>query len=157
MTKARVVGIHYTLTDETGAVIDSSRGGEPLVYLEGAGNIIPGLERALLLLDVGATRQVKVPAAEAYGEKRNEMIIEVPKSQFPTDIQLKVGDRFRGGPDHHSPLFTVIAIGEKVTLDGNHPLAGKDLSFDVEITSIRSATDEEMSHGHVHGEGGHHH
>ena len=155
---SRVVSIHYTLTDEKGAVIDSSRGSEPLQYLEGAGNIIPGLEQEVSRMAQGEKKNVKIPAAQAYGEKRQEMVLDVPRSQFPADVQLKVGDRFRGGPDAHSPIFTVMAVADdKVTLDGNHPLAGKDLSFEVEVTEIRAATAEEMSHGHVHGPGGHHH
>ncbi len=158
MTKARVVTIHYTLTDSTGSVLDSSRGGEPLQYLEGASNIIPGLERELTNSQIGEKKQVKVAAKDAYGEKRDDMILQVPRSQFPADVNLKVGDRFRGGESHHSPIFTVISLeGDQITLDGNHPLAGKDLSFEVEVTQVRAATEEELSHGHVHGEGGHHH
>lgn len=158
MSKARVVSIHYTLTDEAGAVIDSSRGGEPLVYLEGAGNIIPGLEKELNSAKAGDKKNVKVAAAEAYGEKRDDMVIQVPRTQFPKDVNLKVGDRFRSGGDHHSPVFTVVSLqDDSITLDGNHPLAGKDLSFEVEVTQTRPASDEELSHGHVHGEGGHHH
>jgi FKBP-type peptidyl-prolyl cis-trans isomerase SlyD len=158
MSKARVVSIHYTLTDDGGAVLDSSRDGEPLTYLEGAGNIIPGLEKELLSSQTGDRKNVKVPAAEAYGEKREDMIVQVPRAQFPPDIQMKVGDRFRSGADHHSPVFTVVSLdGDQITLDGNHPLAGKALSFDVEVTGVRDATEEEVSHGHAHGEGGHHH
>jgi len=158
MSNPRVVSIHYTLTDDAGAVIDSSRGGEPLVYLEGAGNIIPGLEKELLASEIGEKKNVKVAAKEAYGEKRDDMVIQVPRAQFPGDLLPKVGDRFRSGGDAHSPVFTVIALqDESITLDGNHPLAGKDLSFEVEVTEIRPATEEEVSHGHVHGAGGHHH
>ena len=155
----RVVSIHYTLTDDAGTVLDSSReGGEPLVYLEGGGNIIPGLEKALIPLKGGDKKIVNVPAKEAYGEKRDDMIARVPRAQFGKDAALKIGDRFQSGSSHHSPVFTVIALeGEEVVLDGNHPLAGKDLHFDVEITHVRNATEEELSHGHVHGEGGHHH
>jgi len=158
MSKPRVVSIHYTLTDEGGTVIDSSRGGDPLSYLEGAGNIIPGLEKELLSSKTGEKKNVKVAAKEAYGEKREEMVIKVPRTQFPADVQMKVGDRFRGGGDHHSPIFTVVAVADdQITLDGNHPLAGRDLTFEVEVTEVRLATDEELSHGHVHGPGGHHH
>ena len=158
MADQRVVSIHYTLTDEKGAVLDSSRGSEPLQYLEGAGNIIPGLEKEVSAMKVGDKKNVTIPAAEAYGDKRNDMVIEVPRTQFPADMALKVGDRFRGGADAHSPIFTVQAInGDKIMLDGNHPLAGKDLNFEVEVTEMRAATSEELSHGHVHGPGGHHH
>lgn len=158
MSQARVVTIHYTLTDAEGTVLDSSRGGEPLSYLEGAQNIIPGLEKELLGAKAGDKKTVKVPAAEAYGEKRQDMVMQVPKSQFPADMKFKVGDRFRGGADGHAPIFTVASIEtDTVTLDGNHPLAGKDLNFDVEVTEVRDATSDEMSHGHTHGPDGHHH
>jgi FKBP-type peptidyl-prolyl cis-trans isomerase SlyD len=157
-TSARVVSIHYTLTDDKGTVLDSSQGAEPLQYLEGAGNIIPGLEKALSKLNVGDKKMVRVPAAEAYGLKREDMVQEVPRTQFPPNMQLKVGDRFRGGPEDHAPVFTVTAVnGDKIHLDGNHPLAGQDLNFDVEVTEARVATSEEVSHGHAHGPHGHHH
>ena len=156
--KARVVSIHYTLTDDQGAVLDSSQGSQPLQYLEGAGNIIPGLEQEVSRMKTGDKKKVKIPAAQAYGEKREDMLLEVPRTQFPADMTLKVGDRFRGGAEDHAPIFTVLAVGEeKVSLDGNHPLAGKDLNFDVEVTEMRDATAEEMSHGHAHGPHGHHH
>lgn len=154
---SKVIGFHYTLTDASGTVLDSSRdGGEPLLFLEGSGNIISGLEKELLTLKVGDKKVVKVAAKEAYGEKRDDMIAKVPKTQFGQEV--KIGDRFQSGPGHQSPIFTVIAVAaDEVTLDGNHPLAGVDLTFDVEITSTREATKDEMSHGHAHGEGGHHH
>ena len=154
----RVISIHYTLTDEKGAVIDSSRGSEPLQYLEGAGNIIPGLEQEVSQMRIGDKKNVTIPASQAYGEKREDLLLEVPRSQFPESITLKVGDRFRGGNEAHAPVFTVMALeGDKVTLDGNHPLAGKDLNFEVEVTEMRAATEEEISHGHAHGPHGHHH
>ncbi len=158
MAANRVVSIHYTLTDDKGAVIDSSRGSEPLQYLEGAGNIIPGLEKEVAKMATGDKKKVKIPAADAYGEKRADMVLDVPRSQFPADMSPKVGDRFRGGPDDHSPIFTVLAVeDDKVKLDGNHPLAGQDLNFDVEVTEMRAATADEISHGHAHGPDGHHH
>lgn len=157
MAQARVVTIHYTLTDDQGTVLDSSREGSPLAYLEGADNIIPGLEKALSTASVGDKKVVKVEAKEAYGEKRAELTVKVARTQFPADVKLKVGDRFRGG-DGHSPVFTVLSVeGDEITLDGNHPLAGKDLTFDVEVTEARAATEEEVSHGHAHGAHGHHH
>lgn len=158
MANARVVTIHYTLTDDGGAVLDSSRGGEPLSYLEGAGNIIPGLESQLLSAKVGDKKIVKVPAKDAYGEKREDLTVKVARTQFPADIDLKVGDRFRGGAGDHSPIFQVMEVADgQVTLDGNHPLAGKDLNFDVEVSAVRDASAEEVSHGHAHGPDGHHH
>lgn len=126
MAKSRVVSIHYTLTDDKGAVLDSSRGADPLQYLEGAGNIIPGLEREVSAMKAGDKKNVKVTAKEAYGEKREDMILEVPRTQFPADMTPKVGDRFRGGPEAHAPIFTVLAVSaDKVKLDGNHPSPGK--------------------------------
>ena len=158
MADHRVVSIHYTLTDDKGAVIDSSRGSEPLQYLEGAGNIIPGLEKEVAQMKLGDKKNVKIPAKDAYGEKREDMLLEVPRTQFPPDMKLKVGDRFRGGAEDHAPVFTVLALeGDKVKLDGNHPLAGQDLNFEVEVTEMRAATAEEKSHGHAHGAHGHHH
>ena len=158
MSNVRVVSIHYTLTDDKGDEIDSSRGGEPLQYLEGAGNIIPGLEREVGQMKVGDKKKVKIPAKDAYGEKRDDMVIDVPRSQFPSDMALKIGDRFRGGNDGHAPMFTVMAVeGDKVKLDGNHPLAGQNLNFDVEVTEAREASKDEVAHGHAHGPGGHHH
>ena len=155
---ARVVSIHYTLTDDQGAVLDSSQGSEALQYLEGAGNVIPGLEQEVGRMSRGEKKKVKIPAAQAYGEKRDDMVLEVPRTQFPADMTLKVGDRFRGGAESHAPMFTVMAVnGDNITLDGNHPLAGKDLNFDVEVTEMRDATAEELSHGHAHGPHGHHH
>lgn len=158
MSKARVVSIHYTLKDDQGTVIDSSQGGEPLQYLEGAGNIIPGLENELKSAATGDKKKVTVKASEGYGEKREDLVLSVDRKQFPADVNLKVGDRFRGGPDDHSPIFTVMELsGDKVKIDGNHPLAGKALHFDVEVTEVRPATEEEVSHGHAHGPHGHHH
>jgi len=158
MPKARVISIHYTLTNDKGAVLDSSRDSEPMAYLEGAGNIIPGLEKEVASMAQGDKRDVKIPAAEAYGERREDMVLQVPRTQFPADVAPKVGDRFRGGPEPHAPAFTVTSVeGDSITLDGNHPLAGQTLFFEVEVTEIRDATEEELSHGHVHGPGGHHH
>jgi FKBP-type peptidyl-prolyl cis-trans isomerase SlyD len=158
MKKTRVVVFHYTLTDSEGTEIDSSRGGDPLAILEGAGNIIPGLEVELKKLASGDKKKINVAAKDAYGEKNSDMVMEVPLTQFPSDVKIKVGDRFRTSDDHYSPVFCVMKVTDShVTIDGNHPLAGKDLTFDVEITEIRDASDEELAHGHVHGPGGHHH
>lgn len=158
MGKNRVVTFHYTLTDSEGTELDSSRSGDPLGYLEGSGNIIPGLETELKKLRVGEKKKVTVAAKDAYGEKNADMVMEVPRTQFPADVDIKVGDRFRTSDDQYAPVFMVMKITEShVTIDGNHPLAGKELTFDVEITEIRDASEEELSHGHVHGPGGHHH
>ncbi len=155
---SRVISIHYTLTNDSGEELDSSRGGDPLTYLEGVGNIIPGLETEVAKLQSGEKKTVKVKAADAYGEKRPDLVMEVPRSQFPADIQIKVGDRFQTQHGPHAPVFQVKKVTDShVTIDGNHPLAGVDLTFAVEVTEVRAATEEEVAHGHAHGPGGHHH
>ena len=154
---SKVISFHYKLTDGKGKTLDSSEGREPLSFMEGAGQIIPGLENALMALKVGDKKKILVVAAEAYGEHEAELVVKAPKDQLPTQ-EVKIGDKFRGGTDDHSPVFTVVEIsGAEVTLDGNHPLAGQDLTFDVEIAEVRSATEEEIQHGHAHGHGGHSH
>lgn len=159
MSDRRVVSFHYVLTDKEGTQIDASTGSEPMTYLEGGGQIIPGLENALNTLNKGDKKKVQVAAAEAYGEYDKEMVFDVPRTQFPKGEKIEVGMKFQaGGHGEPSPVFTVTKVSlEHVTVDGNHPLAGKDLFFDVEITDIRQATKEELAHGHVHGHGGHHH
>ncbi|HUK81692.1 MAG TPA: FKBP-type peptidyl-prolyl cis-trans isomerase [Verrucomicrobiae bacterium] len=153
----KVISFHYILTDSAGKTLDSSAGTEPLTFLEGVGQIIPGLESHLCTMKVGEKKNVTVKAKDAYGEKDAANIAEVPLDQMPTR-EIKVGDQFRAGRDSHAPVVTVTKVTEThVTLDGNHPLAGKDLTFDVEISEIRDATQEELAHGHAHGAGGHHH
>ena len=153
----RVISFHYTLTDASGKVLDSSKDHEALSYMEGSGQIIPGLEKQLAGLKKGDKKKVSVPAIEAYGLRDDEKIIKVSRDELPTK-DVKVGDRFSGGDDDHSPVFVVTQLAQaEVTLDGNHPLAGMDLTFDVELTEVRDATSEELSHGHAHGEHGHSH
>lgn len=148
----RVIGFHYTLTDKTGTTLDSSIGDEPLYFLEGAQQIIPGLERVIALMNVGDKKKIEVKAPEAYGDVNPELVVKVKRTQFPPDAELQVGDQFQVNNDHNSPVFTIMALDtEEVTVDGNHPMAGKDLFFDVEIVGMRPATQEEMSHGHAHG------
>jgi FKBP-type peptidyl-prolyl cis-trans isomerase SlyD len=156
----RVISFHYTLTDPSGEVLDTSRDqNAPFSYLEGSGQIIPGLERALALLGVGDQRKISVAAADAYGLQDEQLMVTVPREKLPNSGELQEGDQFQAsGPNGEMLLFRVVGIeGEEVTLDGNHPLAGVDLVFDVEMTGIREATAEELAHGHVHGPGGHHH
>lgn len=153
----KVISFHYTLKDNVGQIIDSSEGNDPLAFMEGVNQIIPGLERELLTLKVGDKKKVQVAAADAYGDKNLALIIRVPKDKLPIP-EVKIGDRFRGGPEEHAPVFMVTEVlAAEVVLDGNHPLAGQDLSFDVEITEIREATDDEKTHGHAHGPHGHSH
>lgn len=158
LMKTRVVTLHYTLTDKTGKTLDSSSGGDPLVYIEGMGSIIAGLDTEVQKLQTGDKKKIVVAAQDAYGMMDESLVMEVPKTQFPSDHPLKVGDKFRAGNSHHSPVFTIKHITEThVKIDGNHPLAGEELSFDVEVVETRDATMEELEHGHVHGPGGHHH
>jgi FKBP-type peptidyl-prolyl cis-trans isomerase SlyD len=151
----QVYGFHYTLKDQDGNLIDSSEGAAPLLFLEGSGQIIPGLESQIVSLNVGDKKSVEVKAADAYGEIISELQITVKKSQFPEGQELKIGDQFQVNEEEHAPIFTVIQLdGDDVHIDGNHPMAGRDLFFDIEITEKRAATDDELSHGHAHGDGG---
>lgn len=153
-----VVSIHYTLTNSTGETLDSSFGQDPLVYLHGAQNIIVGLEDALKGKTVGDALQVTVEPEQGYGETREELIQEVDRSAFEGVEDIDVGMQFMAQtPWGEQPVTVVKVEGEQITLDGNHPLAGETLNFDVEVVDIREASDEEMEHGHVHGEGGHQH
>lgn len=154
----KVISFHYTLKDSKGQTLESSFGDEPLSYLEGVGQIIPGLEDALKGLKKGDKKSVNVPAAQAYGEFSKELIVEVPREHIPKK-DVEVGDRFHadsGGGQSQVVVVTKVTDSH-VTVDGNHPLAGQDLNFDVEIAEVRDATKEEIAHGHAHGPGGHHH
>jgi FKBP-type peptidyl-prolyl cis-trans isomerase SlyD len=153
------VSFHYTLTDDEGEQLDSSAGKEPLAYLHGAGNIIPGLENALAGKSVGDNMTVAVSAAEGYGEVQNELIQEVPREAFQGVDSIEIGMQFEAqtGQGGSVPVTVTAVTDEVVTVDGNHPLAGKNLTFDVTIEDIRDATEEELEHGHVHGPGGHEH
>jgi len=140
-----IVTFHYTLRDVSDRMIDMSIGGEPMTYLEGAGQIIDGLEEHLRGLAVGTKSTVTVPAAKAYGERDVSLLHKVKRSFLPVDGEVKAGDRFRTSPDPMAPVVTVAAIdGDDVTLDANHPLAGADLTFHVEIVAVREATAAEI-------------
>ena len=153
-----VVSIEYTLTDDQGNVIDSSVGGQPLAYLHGAGNIIPGLEVALEGKQVGDSLKVSVAPADGYGEKDEGLLQVVPRSMFRGVDQIEPGMQFHAQTDYGMQVITVAKVeGDNVTVDGNHPLAGQNLNFDVKVLEVRAATAEELEHGHVHGAGGHHH
>lgn len=155
----RVVSFHYEVRSEAGDLIDSSQGSEPMTYLEGSGQIIPGLEEELQTMKAGDKKNVKVAPEKAYGQREQEMIFDVPRSKFPPNEKVEIGMKFRAGdPGEPSPVFTVTKVtDENVTVDGNHPLAGQALVFNVEVTGIRDATLDEIKHGHAHGKGGHHH
>jgi FKBP-type peptidyl-prolyl cis-trans isomerase SlyD len=153
-----VVSMHYTLKDDKGEVIDSSDGSEPLTYLQGAGNIIPGLEEALAGKKKGDKLHVTIPPEKGYGERDERLVQAIPKNQFQDADRVKAGMQFQirsqGGP----MVLTVVEVKDsEVVVDGNSALAGQTLHFDVEITDVRAATEEELAHGHVHGPGGHHH
>lgn len=155
----KAVSIDYTLTNDDGEVIDSSSGGAPLAYLHGAGNIIPGLEKALEGKDVGDELSVSIEPEDAYGEFSAELISTLSRSMFEGVDQLEVGMQFHAsGPDGSMQIVTIRDLdGDDVTVDGNHPLAGQRLNFKVKVISIRDASQEELAHGHIHGEGGHQH
>ena len=148
----RVVSIHYTLTDNDGVELDSSKGQDPLVYLHGAGNIIPGLESALAGLAVGEQVQVQVQPSDGYGEVDLELIQTVPHAAFEGVDDIQPGMRFQAQDSAGNvQSVQVTAVGDEgVTVDGNHPLAGMVLNFDVRIDGVREATPEEIDHGHVH-------
>lgn len=155
-----VVLIHYTLTDDQGEVVDSSRveGGQPLAYLHGMGNIVVGLEKALTGKKTGDQMKVVVAPAEGYGEHDPRGVQKVARAQFPTDVEIEVGMMFTAEDDDGVTQVHVKEVGpDHVVVDLNHPMAGKTLHFDIEIVDVRAATAVELQHGHVHGPGGHHH
>ncbi|HZW03561.1 MAG TPA: peptidylprolyl isomerase [Anaerolineaceae bacterium] len=149
-----VVSLDYTLTVE-GQTVDSSRETEPIEFLQGYGNIIPGLEKELYGMAPGDSKQITVAAKDGYGERDPEAVIDVPRSEFPADIPLTPGVELQMQNVDGDVLTAVIleAGTESVKLDFNHPLAGRDLHFDVTVIALRPATEEEIEHGHVHGEG----
>jgi FKBP-type peptidyl-prolyl cis-trans isomerase SlyD len=150
--KHRVVSIHYVLTNDAGAELDSSAGMEPLVYLHGVGNIIPGLEKALEGRTTGDRFQVEVQPDEGYGPVHQELIETAPRTAFEGIDELEVGMQFQAqGAGGEVRRITVISVDEAVVkVDGNHPLAGEVLHFDIMVADVREATDEEVAHGHVH-------
>ena len=153
-----VAYIHYTLKDDAGAVIDSSSGGEPLAYLHGVGNLVPGLEKALEGKQAGEKLSVKVAPEEGYGVRDEGLVQQVPRRSFQGVRDLKEGMRFQAQTQSGPVAVTVTRVqGDMITVDGNHALAGVTLNFEVEVTKVREATAEELMHGHVHGPGGHHH
>ncbi|PAV24916.1 FKBP-type peptidyl prolyl cis-trans isomerase /apo-metallochaperone SlyD [Tamilnaduibacter salinus] len=153
MAQPRVVTIHYTLTNDQGEQLDSSReeGREPLSYVEGAQNIIGGLENALNDKDAGDKVNVAVTPEEGYGEVNEELVQPVPRSAFEGVDQIEPGMQFQAQTPGGPQIVRVVEVGEEeVTIDANHPLAGQNLNFDVEVVETREATDEEQEHGHVH-------
>ncbi|MDR0998567.1 MAG: peptidylprolyl isomerase [Treponema sp.] len=153
-----VVAIDYTLTDDNNQVIDSSSGLEPLEYLHGHGSIVPGLERALESRETGDKITVAVSAGDGYGERDEKLVMNVPLSRFDGAEPLEEGMQFEAQTPEGRRIVTITGVKDKtVTVDGNHPLAGMNLNFEVTIKSIREANAGELSHGHVHGHHGHGH
>lgn len=151
-----VVTFEYTLFDPQGNVLDSSEGHGPLPYLHGYGNIIPGLEKALLGKSAGEKMRVTIAAADAYGEHDEEDVIRIHRDQLQGEAEI--GMRLDSESEDGMQTFTIVAIeGDDLILDANHPLAGVDLTFDVTVVAVREATPEEIQHEHVHGPDGHHH
>ncbi|MCC7344673.1 MAG: peptidylprolyl isomerase [Deltaproteobacteria bacterium] len=157
MSKPRVVSFHYALTDPNGNLIDSTEDGEPFTFMEGVGQMIPGLEAQMGGLKKGDKKTLHVPHGQAYGERDESLVLQVPRDKFPVK-EIQIGDKFQVGNAPGGPPMTVADLDDKnVILDGNHPLAGVDLTFKVEIVDAREATEQEVAHGHAHGAHGHDH
>jgi len=157
ITKNSVVSFHYTLNDADGQLLDTSAGREAFAYIQGHSMIVPGLEAQLEGKKTGDSLLAVVPASEGYGELDPNLVHKVPQDRFGGQ-QIEPGMQFQAGEQGEMGVFTVIGVeDDMVVLNGNHPLAGVTLHFNVEITGVREATEEELAHGHVHGEGGHHH
>jgi FKBP-type peptidyl-prolyl cis-trans isomerase SlyD len=153
----QVISFDYVLTAKGGKVIDASTKGKPLIFISGLGQIIPGLETVLLEMEPTQKKTVTIEAKEAYGVHDARLIYKVDRSKLPA-AEIKVGDMFEVGEGENFSPVTITAIeNNEITLDGNHPLAGEDLTFAVEIVEKRAATADELAHGHVHGAGGCHH
>lgn len=149
----KAVTLTYTLTDDQGNILDKADTNEPFIYLHGTGGVIPGLEKALDGKSVDEQMIVNLKAAEAYGDRSDNLIQEVPKEMFGEldDKDMFVGAQFHAETDQGMQVVTVNAINEEtITIDGNHPMAGKDLNFDVTVVAVRDATEEELAHGHIH-------
>ncbi len=151
------VSIHYTLTNDEGEVLDSSIGDEALVFLQGSGNIISGLEKAMVGKVAGDKFNVRIAPEEAYGELMEDMIQVISRDMFEGVDDVEVGMQFHADVSFGTGVVTVVSIDDdNITIDGNHPLAGVALTFDVEVIDVRPATEEEATHGHIHGAGCHH-
>ena len=155
--KDRVVRFHYAVAEQGQEALENSRGGEPLAILQGHGNIIPGMEKAMEGHEAGDSFAVDVPAADAYGDRRDNLTQRVPKKHFEGQ-RLEPGMQVVLNTNFGPRAVTIQKVGMSVVdVDLNHPMAGKDLHFDIDIVDVREATAEELEHGHVHGDGGHHH
>ena len=158
ISKNKVVSIDYTLTDAKGEILDRSSEGQPLQFIQGQGHLIPGLEKVLEGKGAGESLKADIPHVDAYGARDEALLQIIPKENFEDISDLRIGMELEAESDDGVRIITVVGIdGDKVVVDGNHPLAGIDLSFDVTIVGVRDATADELGHGHVHGPGGHHH
>lgn len=158
ISQNKVASIEYTLTDDSGEVLDTSVGGEPLAYIHGMGNIIPGLEEALEGKEAGDSLKVSVAPEDGYGEQNDALVQQVPREMFQGVDEIEIGMQFHAQTAQGLTVITVTEVAQElITVDGNHPLAGKTLHFDVKVVDVRDATEEELEHGHAHGAGGHHH
>ncbi len=156
ISDGKSVQIDYTLKNDAGQVLDSSEGRQPLAYLHGTGNIIPGLEQALEGKEAGDTLSVSIPPDQGYGERKDELMMTADPAQFPNPDMVQLGARFQIQTDQGRYLATVVGVtADAVKLDLNHPLAGETLHFDVEVMDVQEASEEEIAHGHVHS--GHEH
>ncbi|MEQ8413235.1 MAG: peptidylprolyl isomerase [Imperialibacter sp.] len=155
--KEKVVSIHYTLKDNEGTTLDSSVGDQPLLYIHGIGNLIPGMEEGLDGKTKGDKVEIKVSPEKGYGVRDERMIQKMPRSAFG-DQKVEVGMQFNAGTKNGQQVVTVTKVEmDGITIDGNHALAGVELNFSVEVLDVRGASKDELAHGHVHGPGGHHH
>ncbi len=151
----RVISIDYVLTDSQGQIIDSSKEAGPLDYIHGTGHLIPGLEKALEGKAAGENIKVTIQPKDGYGEIRQEMIQSIPRTQFDSEGQIEVGMQFMAHTDDGRIILRVVKVeGDQVVVDGNHPLAGVVLHFNVDVKNIREASPEELRHGHIHGGAG---
>jgi len=157
--KDEVLMFHYTVTNDKGDVVDNSRDGNPMAVMAGRGQILPKLEEAMQELALNEKKVVKLEAKDAYGEFSEENIQLAGRENFPKDAKLEVGMEYMASMEdgHHMPFVITKIETEEITCDFNHPLAGQNLTFDVEIMEKRDATPEELEHGHAHGPDGHHH
>ena len=155
ISENKVVVLHYAVSDSEDTLIDSSYDHSPLSIIQGSGYLIPGLEDALIEHVVGDKFEVEVSAENAYGDRHDEFVQTVPKSMFESVEDLAVGSQLRATTDDGEQTVIVIDVtDDEITVDGNHPFAGIDLKFEVDILEVCDATEDELKHGHVHGEGG---
>jgi FKBP-type peptidyl-prolyl cis-trans isomerase SlyD len=153
-----VVTFDYTLTDSEGNILDTSEGHDSFAYIQGQGQIIPGLESAMEGRSSGDSFEITIQPENAYGQYNEDLVAAIPRDQFDSSLEIKPGMQFNAEREGQMYTLTVVEVeNDKVIVDGNHPLAGYVLNFKVAVKGVRDATPEELDHGHVHGPGGHHH